>query len=176
LITIVYYVPISPKAHITESNINDIISKMERAYQVEWIVELIKPVDADKYMLVGEKLDGSGTLSPSIGVKVIELSQDKAKTEEMINNTFKEMELDGDKNFLSISHPSEFVYIILYENKAGDFPRVKIIPNPTDPLAGSQNATFFFQALDEDEEWNGLQPFDSFMLDKESMIVLFDEN
>ena len=94
----------------------------------------------------------------------------------MINNTFKEMELDEDKNFLSISHPSEFVYIILYENKAGDFPRVKIIPNPADPLVGSQNATFFFQALDEDEEWNGLQPFDSFMMDKESMIVLFDEN
>lgn len=173
---IVYYVPISPKAHITESNINDIISKIERAYQVEWIVELIKSVDATKYMLVGEKLDGPGTLSPSIGVKVIEVSQDKTKTEEMINNTFKEMELDEDKNFLSISHPSEFVYIILYENKAGDFPRVKIIPNPADPLAGSQNATFFFQALDEDEEWNGLQPFDSFMMDKESMIVLFDEN
>ena len=91
----------------------------------------------------------------------------------MLNDTFKELELDEDKDFISLCHPSEFVYIILYENKAGTFPRVKIIPNPADPRAGSRKISMFLQMLEDDPDWD-LEPYDSFMLDKDNMILLFD--
>jgi hypothetical protein len=164
----------SSEASITEKNINDTIAKVESDSQVEWLLSLIKATDYSKYMLVAEKGDGSGSSSPAIGVKVIDASQDRRATEKLINETLKEMELDEDKNFVSICHPAEFLYIILYENKAGTFPRVKIIPNPSEPRTGNFFVTGLLQRLDDDEEW-GLQPYDSFMLDRESMIILFEE-
>jgi hypothetical protein len=170
----VYYVPMSSRERHIEDSINEAIGTFERAYKVEWLTNLIKAPDDNKFMLVFEREDGAGSNSPAIGVKVIQGSQNKLTTEDMLNNAFKELELDEDKNFISLFHPAEFVYIILYENKAGKFPRVKIIPNPVDPNNGARQITTLLNILDEDENW-GLQPYDSFMLDKTNMIMLFTE-
>ena len=169
---LVSYVPCSKKALLTEQKINEYISHFERNGVCTWLTNLIKVVDSEKYMLVLDREDGAGSQSPAIGVRVIETSEDTSKTEEIINDTFREMELDEDKNFVSISRLSEFIYIILYENKAGTFPRAKIFKNPIDPLAGSTSMSFTLQTLDDDDQWD-LQPFDSFMIDKENMIMLF---
>lgn len=171
----VYYVPISTNAKDTENKINETISKISEAFKVEWFTNLCKATDANKYMLFAEKdPDSTGTATPDIGVKVITGSQNIHKTEAIINDTFTEMELDEDKNFISICHPSEFIYIILYENKSGTFPRVKLIHNPADPHAGSRRVSMMLQALDDDTDW-GLEPYDSFMIDKDNMIILFSE-
>ena len=66
------------------------------------------------------------------------------------------------------------IYIILFEYKAGAFPRSKIIPNPADPKAGSRKASMFLQRLDDDPEWE-LQPYDSMILDKDNMIIFYSE-
>jgi len=170
----VYYVPMSSREKHIEDDINKAISTLERAYNLEWLTNLIKAPDDSKFMLIFEREDGTGSSTPSIGVKVIQGSQNKITTEDMINNTMKQLELDGDKSFISLLHPAEFVYIILFEYKSGKFPRIKIVPNPTDPKQGSKQLSMLLNILDEDEEWD-LQPFDSFMLDKTSMIILFDE-
>lgn len=170
----VFYIPMPIKESDIEKEINNAISKLEYDFKLEWLVDLIKAPDASKFMLVFEKEDGAGSATPSIGVRVIQGSQNKITTEKMLNDTLLELESDEDKSFISLCHPSEFVYIILFEYKAGDFPRVKIIPNPADPKAGSRKASAFLQALDDDENWD-LQPYDSFMLDKDNMIILFSE-
>jgi hypothetical protein len=65
------------------------------------------------------------------------------------------------------------MYIILYENKSGNLPRVKIINNPSDVKAASRRISMFLQQLDDDPEWK-LEPFDSFMLNKNhNMMILF---
>lgn len=172
----VFYIPISANVIDIEKEINNAIANLELKFKLEWLTELIKAPDASKYMLVFDKTDGAGSSSPSIGVRVIQGSQDRIKTEEIINNALKELELDEDKNFLSISNPAEFVYIILYENTAGEFPRVKIIPNPPDPKAGSKNVSMLLQMLDDDLDW-GLTPYDSIMLNKNyDMMILFKED
>lgn len=170
---LVNYVPCSKEALRTEQKINENIAFFERSGVCTWLTNLIKPVDSEKYMLVLEKEEGAGSQFPSIGVRVIETSENISKTEDMINDTFKEMELDEDKNFVSIARLSEFIYIILYENEAGIFPRAKIIKNPVDPYSGSTQMSFMLQELDDDETWD-LQPFDSFMIDKENMLMLFN--
>ena len=95
-------------------------------------------------------------------------------TEKIINDTLAEMETDEDepKSFISISRPSEFMYIILFEYKAGTNPRVKIINNPADPYIGSRRMNTLFETLDNDDTW-GLEPYDSFMIDKENLMILF---
>lgn len=171
----VFYVPMSANTVDNEKEINFAITKLEHDFKLEWLTDLIKATDANKYMLVYEKSEGSGSASPSIGVKVIQGSQDMVKTEKIINDAMLEMEMDEDKNFLSICNPAEFMYIILYENKAGEFPRVKIINNPSDTKAASRRISMFLQQLDDDPDW-GLQPFDSFMLNKNhNMMILFSE-
>lgn len=170
----VFYIPISSNAEDTEFKINEAITKISKDFSIEWLINLCKSTDNNKYMLVGEKEDGTGVATPEIGVKVITSSQDMRKTEDIINNTLLEMELDEDKNFISICRPSEFIYIILYEYKAGSFPRVKIIPNPADPYIGSRRISMLLNILDDDPEWK-LQPYDSFMIDKDNMIILFSE-
>lgn len=169
----VFYIPMSANVVDIEKEINYAITKLEHDFKLEWLTELIKAPDASKYMLVFEKSEGAGSATPSIGVRVIQGSQDMLKTEEIINNALKELELDEDKDFISICNPAEFVYIILYENKGGEFPRVKIIPNPADPKAASRKMSMFLQQLDDDPDWE-LQPYDSFMLNKNhNMMILF---
>jgi hypothetical protein len=169
----VFYVPMSANTTDNEKEINFAITKLEHDFKLEWLTDLIKATDANKYMLVYEKSEGSGSASPSIGVKVIQGSQDMVKTEKIINDALLEMELDEDKNFLSICNPAEFMYIILYENKSGNLPRVKIINNPSDVKAASRRISMFLQQLDDDPEWK-LEPFDSFMLNKNhNMMILF---
>lgn len=173
----VYFIPMSANEKDTENKINEAIEMIETKDNIEWITELCKATDESKYMLVGEQSEIASTGEPvpvsrSIGVKVVQGSQDKTKTEKLINDTLLEMELDGDKTFLSICHPAEFMYIILYECKSGKFPRIKIITNPADPYIGSRSVSSFLQVLDEDLNWD-LQPYDSFMLDKNNIIILF---
>lgn len=170
----VFFIPMPVKQEDIEKEINKAITKLEHDFKLEWYTELIKAPDASKYMLVFEQEEGAGSASPTIGVKVVQGSQNKITTERMLNEIFLEMETDEDKNFISLCHPSEFIYIILFEYKAGVFPRVKIIPNPADPKAGSRKASMFLQRLDDDPDWE-LQPYDSFMLDKDSMMILFAE-
>lgn len=169
----VYLIPMSLNEKDNEDKINEAILKIGKDSSVNWLTNLIKSLDADKYMLVAEKEDSEGTLTPQIGVKVIRGSQNMATTEKIINDTLLELELD-EKSFISISRPSEYMYIILFEYKAGKNPRVKIIKNPADAFIGSRNISTILQNLDEDEEW-GLQPYDSFMIDKDNMIMLFSE-
>ena len=170
----VFLIPMSLDEKITEDKINEAIYMIGKDISVTWLTELIKPLDGSKYILVAEKEESTGTETPTIGVKVIHGSQDMLKTEKIINDTLAEMETDEDepKSFISISHPSEFMYIILLEYKAGTNPRVKIVPNPADPMSGSRKISTFLKKLDNDEEW-GLQPYNSFMLDSKNMIILF---
>lgn len=173
----VFLISMSLDEKTTEDKINEAIYMIGKNTSVTWLTELIKPLDDSKYMLVAEKEETKGTETPTIGVKVIRGSQDMLKTEKIINDTLTEMETDEDepKSFISISHPSEFMYIILFEYKAGTNPRVKIVPNPVDPMSGSRKLSALLERLDEDDEW-GLQPYDSFMLDENNLIILFSEN
>ena len=170
----VFLIPMSSIEKTTEDKINEAIYKIGKDSDVTWLTDLIKPLDDSKYMLVGEVEETAGTETPDIGVKVIRGSQDITKTEQIINDILLEMDKDKDKTFIAISHPSEFMYIILYKCKAGKNPRVKIISNPADPYIGSRRISTMLQKLDEDESW-GLQPYDSFMIDEKNLIILFSE-
>lgn len=169
----VYLIPMSRNEKDNERTINEAIYKIGKDSSVTWLGDLIKALDDSKYMLVAEKENATGTETPEIGVRVIRGSQNMVKTEEIINEELKQMELD-EKSFISICRPSEYTYIILFEYKAGTNPRVKIIPNPADPYAGSRKLSAFFEMLDKDDNW-GLEPYDSFMLDDKNMIILFSE-
>ena len=173
----VFLISMSLDEKTTEDRINEAIYMIGKDSSVTWLTDLIKPLDDSKYMLVAEKEETKGTETPTIGVKVIRGSQDMLKTEKIINDTLAEMETDEDepKSFISISRPSEFMYIILFEYKAGTNPRVKIVSNPADPYIGSRKLSTFLKKLDEDDEW-GLQPYDSFMLDENNLIILFSES
>lgn len=167
----VYLIPMSRYEDENEKVINDAIYRIGKDSSVTWLADLIKALDDSKYMLVADKEETSGSETPEIGVRVIRGSQNMLKTEEIINEELKEMDEDS-KSFISICHPSEFMYIILFEYKAGTNPRVKIVPNPADAYIGSRKLTDFFERLDEDDSWD-LEPYDSFMLDDKNLIILF---
>ena len=168
----VFLIPMSLNEKDNEDRINKAIYKIGKDNSVTWLADLIKALDSDKYMLVADKEETKGTETPEIGVKVIQGSQNMSKTEEIINDALREMEFE-EKSFISICHPAEHMYIILFEYKAGTNPRVKIVNNPADPYIGSRNLSTILQSLDEDDSW-GLEPYDSFMLDKDNMIILFN--
>ena len=167
----VYLIPMSRYEDENEKVINDAIYRIGKDSSVTWLADLIKALDDSKYMLVADKEETTGSETPEIGVRVIRGSQNMLKTEEIINEELKKMDEDN-KSFISICHPSEFMYIILFEYKAGTNPRVKIVPNPADAYIGSRKLTDFFERLDEDDSW-GLEPYDSFMLDDKNLIILF---
>ena len=167
----VYLIPMSRYEDENEKVINDAIYRIGKDSSVTWLADLIKALDDSKYMLVADKEETSGSETLEIGVRVIRGSQNMLKTEEIINEELKEMDEDS-KSFISICHPSEFMYIILFEYKAGTNPRVKIVPNPADAYIGSRKLTDFFERLDEDDSWD-LEPYDSFMLDDKNLIILF---
>lgn len=167
----VYLIPMSRYEDENEKVINDAIYRIGKDSSVTWLADLIKALDDSKYMLVADKEETVGSETPEIGVRVIRGSQNMLKTEEIINEELKKMDEDS-KSFISICHPSEFMYIILFEYKAGTNPRVKIIPNPADAYIGSRKLTDFFERLDEDDSWD-LEPYDSFMLDDKNLIILF---
>lgn len=169
----VYLIPMSRNEKDNETKINEAIYKIGKDSSVTWLADLIKALDDGKYMLIAEKEDSAGSETPEIGVRVIRGSQSMIKTEEIINEELKQMELD-EKSFISICRPSEYMYIILFEYKAGTNPRIKIVPNPADPYSGSNLLTSIFDRLDNDKDW-GLEPYDSFMLDDKNMIILFKE-
>lgn len=167
----VYLIPMSRYEDENEKVINDAIYRIGKDSSVTWLADIIKALDDSKYMLVADKEETVGSETPEIGVRVIRGSQNMLKTEEIINEELKKMDEDS-KSFISICHPSEFMYIILFEYKAGTNPRVKIIPNPADAYIGSRKLTDFFERLDEDDSWD-LEPYDSFMLDDKNLIILF---
>ena len=167
----VYLIPMSRYEDENEKVINDAIYRIGKDSSVTWLADLIKALDDSKYMLVADKEETSGSETLEIGVRVIRGSQNMLKTEEIINEELKKMDEDS-KSFISICHPSEFMYIILFEYKAGTNPRVKIVPNPADAYIGSRKLTDFFERLDEDDSWD-LEPYDSFMLDDKNLIILF---
>lgn len=167
----VYLIPMSRYEDENEKVINDAIYRIGKDSSVTWLADLIKALDDSKYMLVADKEETVGSETPEIGVRVIRGSQNMLKTEEIINEELKKMDEDS-KSFISICHPSEFMYIILFEYKAGTNPRVKIVPNPADAYIGSRKLTDFFERLDEDDSWD-LEPYDSFMLDDKNLIILF---
>lgn len=167
----VYLIPMSRYEDENEKVINDAIYRIGKDSSVTWLADLIKALDDSKYMLVADKEETVGSETPEIGVRVIRGSQNMLKTEEIINEELKKMDEDS-KSFISICHPSEFMYIILFEYKAGTNPRVKIVPNPADAYIGSRKLTDFFKRLDEDDSWD-LEPYDSFMLDDKNLIILF---
>ena len=146
----VYLIPMSRYEDENEKVINDAIYRIGKDSSVTWLADLIKALDDSKYMLVADKEETTGSETPEIGVRVIRGSQNMLKTEEIINEELKKMDEDN-KSFISICHPSEFMYIILFEYKAGTNPRVKIVPNPADAYIGSRKLTDFFERLDEDE-------------------------
>ena len=168
----VFLIPMSLNEKDNEDRINEAIYKISKDNSVTWLADLIKALDSDKYMLVADKEETKGTETPEIGVKVIQGSQNMSKTEEIINDALREMEFE-EKSFISLSHPAEHMYIILFEYKAATNPRVKIVNNPADPYIGSRNLSTILQTLDEDDSW-GLEPYDSFMLNKDNMIILFN--
>ena len=167
----VYLIPMSRYEDENEKVINDAIYRIGKDSSVTWLADLIKALDDSKYMLVADKEETTGSETPEIGVRVIRGSQNMLKTEEITNDGLKKMD-DARKSFISICHPSEFMYIILFEYKAGTNPRVKIVPNPADAYIGSRKLTDFFERLDEDDSWD-LEPYDSFMLDDKNLIILF---
>ena len=170
----VYLIPMSRYEDENEKVINDAIYRIGKDSSVTWLADLIKALDDSKYMLVADKEETTGSETPEIGVRVIRGSQNMLKTEEIINEELKKMDEDN-KSFISICHPSEFMYIILFEYKSGEFPRVKIIPNPADPYMGSRKVSTLLQNLEEDQEWIGMEPYDSFMLDEDNIVILFSE-
>lgn len=170
----VFYIAMSSNEKVTEDKINEAIRRIGKDYKVEWLTHLIKAIDPDKYMLIAERTMGAvGQESPDIGVKIVQGSQDKKKTEDMINETFRQLEIEGKTNFISICHPTEFMYIILYENKSGTYPRVAIVPNPINPISGSRKMTYILKDLEK--EYEGLEPVDMFKLDKDSMMFIYSE-
>ena len=173
----VYLVEMSLDEKTNEDKINEAIYKIGKDHDTTWLTDLIKPLGNDKYMLVADTEDTAGSETPDIGVKVIRGFYDKVQTENLINDTLKEMEADEDepKHFLAISHPTEYMYIILFEYSADTNPRVKIIPAPESPTEGARRISYLLQTLDKDATW-GLDPYDSFMLDENNMIILFDRD
>lgn len=160
----------------TERILNEAIKKYSGP-NVTWLPELSKPLDSDKFMLVADVDSEVGDGPSMIGVKVIRGSQDMKETEEIINTELLKMDMDNSlpKSFYSISHPSEFSYIVLYECKSSDSSvRVLITSNPADAYAGSIRLTKELNDIEEREELD-FQPYDSFMIDKENLMILFQD-
>ncbi len=168
----VKYVKISQDCLKTQHIINDEIQKIAYSSNVTFLTDLCKASDPYKYMLVYEKKLGLGTVNPTIGVKVVKGSENMQETEDRINSVFEYLRNRSDLNFISISHPSEFMYIILFEYVSGSFPVAKIIPVIGDAFNASISITDFLQELDEDESF-GLEPYDSFNINKDNMLMLF---
>lgn len=172
----VILVPLSlDKPDLIENDINKAIYDLNKQYAVTWYIALTKAVDANKYMIVTDiDEDSTGTVSPDIGVKVVIGSSDMSMTESIINQTLLEMSVDEchPKSFISISRASDFVYIILYENKENNgFPRVKIIGNPAEPGVGS--GWMSAKLEEQDNDWD-LQLYDSVVLDDNYIMMLYE--
>ena len=60
----VYLIPMSLNEKDNENKINEAIQKIGKDSSITWLANLIKSLDEDKYMLVAEKEEGEGTLTP----------------------------------------------------------------------------------------------------------------
>lgn len=177
--THVYYVPMSAREKHIEDDINNAIKKLEDAYHptLVWNVNGCIAPDNNKFMLIyslGESED-----SDSIGVRVIKGSQNMKTTQNLLNETLKELAEDEEepKEFVNIFHPSEFIYIILYKLKAGNFPRVKIVPNPVSSSQGSVITTYILSTLEAkelDSDWEEASLKKVDILNDNNMIIYFE--
>lgn len=166
------FVKLSQDHKETQKLINSAIFNIDTTMNVSFLPNLCKVTDPYKYMLVYEHKLGLASVAPSVGVKVVKCSSDMKKTNDQLNEVMSILRNKGNLNFLNISQQDEYTYIILYEYKAGGFPYIKIVPIIED----SYNAKYFIDNVFEDmyeDEMFDLEPFDSFMINKNNMIILF---
>lgn len=167
---VVKFIPISQKARDTQMLINTSLFEIEKKSKVQFVPELCKATDPYKFMTVYTETPFTvGSSSPSIGVKVVEGSQDIEETEELLYMTFEQLRNSDNKNFVNISQAGDFLYIILFEYKEGTFPVPKIVPIPSDPFNAS---TYLTDELDSLEEDLGVVPVDSIQLNNGNMLLL----
>ena len=106
----VYLLKLSTEEEKTEMIINQFIEGISRNTVINWLTNLIRPLDSNKFMLVGEVEGASDEpTTPGIGVKVVRGSQNMKETEKILNSALMEMEMDEEepKSFLSIFNPIE---------------------------------------------------------------------
>lgn len=172
----VYLLKLSTEEEKTEMIINQFIEGVSRNAVINWLTNLIRPLDSNKFMLVGE-VEGASEepTTPGIGVKVVRGSQNMKETEKILNSALMELEMDEEepKSFLSIFNPIENMYIILFEYKAiEDHTMLYIRPNPADPVMGSRYLTKELEDISElDPE---CVPYDTVMtFNQENIIFLY---
>ena len=166
---VVRFIPISQKARDTQMLINTSLFEIEKKSKVQFVPELCKATDPYKFMTVYTETPFTvGSSSPSIGVKVVEGSQDIEETEEILCTVFEELRNSDNRNFVNISQAGDFLYIILFEYKEGTFPIPKIVPIPSDPFNAS---IYLTNELNDLEENLGVVPVDSMQLNNGNMLL-----
>lgn len=163
------FIPLSKNPKDTEIIVNDNIFVIEHNSKCEYNVSMCKPTDDNKFMLVYDEEVGPGVASPSIGIRCVKTSENYVETEALINDALIEMSEEGDKSFVSIWHPVDNYYIILFEYKAGTFPFVKINPVGVVPSNASYFISKQFEIMKEE---SNLIPYANFMVDKDHMMFL----
>lgn len=167
---VVRFIPISQKARDTQMLINTSLFEIEKKSKVQFVPELCKATDPYKFMTVYTETPFTvGSSSPSIGVKVVEGSQDIEETEGILCAVFEELRNSDNRNFVNISQAGDFLYIILFEYKEGTFPIPKIVPIPSDPFNAS---IYLTNELNDLEENLGVVPVDSMQLNNGNMLLL----
>lgn len=138
------FIPMSKDNTIkTERTINKILSE----YQA--MPDLCTATDPYKYMVVYDDTISHDNMIPDLGVRIVKGSEDFNKTEKKLNKVMEELRLDDNKAFISICNPSDFIYIILYQYKAGYFPIISIVPIIGDLRSAQKYLDKKFEEYDE---------------------------
>lgn len=163
-------IPISKVPKKTQCIINNAIFNLENNYSVKFIPDLCKGLDSNKYMLTYDyDPDGVGVANPSLGVEVVEGSENMEETERRINEAIENLVITKNKSFVNITRVSEFIYIILFEYKSGHFPTIRIRASIKDC---STSSDYLSRELEEWEDEEDIIPFDCFTIDNDYIMYL----
>lgn len=163
-------IPLSAKPQDNQININKIMFELEHNNDITYIPQLCKGMDPYKFMLTYDyNENGVGVASPSFGVRVVEGSEDIKETESRINCAMRDLLAKGNRSFVNISRVSEFIYIILFEYKSGQFPIVRIRNSIYDC---NNSSVYLSRALQDWEENEGMVPYFFINIDSEHIMYL----
>jgi uncharacterized ubiquitin-like protein YukD len=175
IIEVVKMLTISSDPVKAEHELNDMIFTIQKNHDIEVHENLCGVIDPYKFMFAfKEDVNGSGDVTPSYGVLVIEGSSDYNETEKRINDVFYDMmnNTENPTSFINITRASEFMYIVFIKLGGNrSYPIVKIKTIARDPIPAGK---YIERSLSKWQEDEGVFPYDKFMIDENHIMFLCD--
>lgn len=175
-IEVVKMLPISSDPVKAEIELNQMIYEIQHNHATTVHEDLCGGIDPYKFLFAYNEIVGSpGDATARYGVAVIEGAADPVLTETRINDCFDAMRANEDvtTKFISISHPSEFIYIAFYKiGGSRDWPIVKIKTIVADPVQAGHYLGRSIETWRDDE---AIFPYDKLMIDKNHLLLLCDD-